>query len=256
MSESYAGKEDLTKPVADTWFSVERYPSDIVRFREHHIDPYAVGDFWLLAGSQKALVADTGSGIMSSASLVASLVGKPVIAVALNSYYDHAGGWHAFAERACHPLDAPALQEPQAESDAISTYLNETTLWALPREDFRLADFRMTPAQPTLLLEDGDELDLGGRIITALHLPGRSPGGLALWEAATGSLFTSDMLYDGSHGPAWPPDQPSPYVESLKRLRDLPVQQVYPGHYGVMSPSRMHQVIDEQLASLEKRPDD
>jgi glyoxylase-like metal-dependent hydrolase (beta-lactamase superfamily II) len=108
----------------------------------------------------------------------------------------------------------------------------------------------MTGAEPTLLLNDGDFIDLGDRSLEVLHVPGRSSGGIALWEAATGSLFTSDMLYDGDHGPAWPPDDPQSYIASLRRMRDLPVLQVYPGHYGRFDGARMMAMIDEQVAKL------
>lgn len=108
----------------------------------------------------------------------------------------------------------------------------------------------MSPAAPTRLVEDGDRFELGNRTLEVLHVPGRSPGGLAIWESATGSLFTSDMLYDGDHGAAWPPDNPEAYCASIRRFRDLPVKRVYPGHYGLMERDRMRQVIDEQLAGL------
>ncbi len=108
----------------------------------------------------------------------------------------------------------------------------------------------MVGAEPTRLLEDGDVIDLGDRLLEVLHVPGRSPGGIALWEAETGSLFTSDMLYDGEHGLAWPPDDPKSYVASLRRMRDLPISQVYPGHYGRFDGARMTAVIDEQVAKL------
>ena len=101
------------KPVAETWFSIEAYDGDVLRFREHHIDAYASGDFWLVRGNDEALVVDTGCGIVSPAGLVNAVAGRPVTAVALNCYYDHAGGWAAFDTRVCHPLDAPCLDEPE-----------------------------------------------------------------------------------------------------------------------------------------------
>ncbi len=61
-----------------------------------------------------------------------------------------------------------------------------------------------------------------------------------------------DMLYDGDHGLAWPPDDAPAYCASLRRFRELPVKRVYPGHYGPMGRKRMLEVIDEQLADLEK----
>ncbi|MCB1404296.1 MAG: MBL fold metallo-hydrolase, partial [Rhodobacteraceae bacterium] len=38
---------------------------------------------------------------------------------------------------------------------------------------------------------------LGDRHFEVIHTPGHSPGGIALWEAATGILFSGDILYDG-----------------------------------------------------------
>ena len=245
--------DDAVKPIADLWFSIEPRDNDIILLRESHIDPYAVGDIWLVRGSKRDLVVDTGSGIVSPAPLVEAVAGKPVTAVALNCYYDHAGGWHNFSDRACHPLDAPNLASPDADHAAVGEYLNNTTLWSLPWEGYRVEDFAMTPAKPTRLVEDGDSFDLGDRTLDVLHVPGRSPGGLAIWEAATGSLFTSDMLYDGDHGPAWPPDDPETYCSSLRRMRQLPVNCVYAGHYGTMDRRRMLEVIDEQLADIEQR---
>ena len=83
-----------------------------------------------------------------------------------------------------------------------------------------------------------------------MHLPGRSPGGIGLWEPARGSLFTSDMLYDGSSGAAWPPDEPAAYCASLERLQKLPVRRVHPGHYGPFDAARMALLIETQLADL------
>lgn len=241
----------LAKPVAEVWFAIEAYDHGILRFREDHIDTFAVGDIWLVRGAESALAIDTGSGIVNPAPLVETVAGMPVTAVALNCYYDHAGGWHAFAGRACHPLEGPHLEKPIESAETVKPYLNDTTMWALPRSDYDLAQFAMTPATPTRLVDDGDTFDLGGRILTVMHIPGRSEGGLGIWEEATGSLFTSDMLYDGSHGDAWPPDDPVAYRESLRRMQALPVQTVYPGHYGIMSRERMDEVIAAQLADLD-----
>jgi glyoxylase-like metal-dependent hydrolase (beta-lactamase superfamily II) len=171
--------------------------------------------------------------------------------VALNCYYDHAGGWHSFADRACHPLDAGELRNPDRENASYSVYLNDDSLSALPRMNYSTSDYRMIGAEPTRLLNDCDVIYLGNRSLEVLHVPGRSPGGIALWEAETGSLFSSDMLYDGNHGPAWPPDNPELFMTSLLRFRNLPVINVYPGHYGPFDAERMKVIIDEQTSKLE-----
>jgi glyoxylase-like metal-dependent hydrolase (beta-lactamase superfamily II) len=244
----------MEKPVAEVWYGVQPQAAGLVRLNEVHMNPYAVGDIWFLRGSERDVVIDTGSGIVPLAPIIETISDKPVLAVALNCFYDHAGGWHAFAERACHPLDAASLIDPSVESSLASIYLTDAMLSALPYAGYSAADYRMIGAEPTRLLEDGDVIDLGDRTLEVLHVPGRSPGGVALWEAATGSLFTSDMLYDGAHGLAWPPENPMPYIESLRRMRRLPVVQVYPGHYGRFDGKQMAAIIDEQLVELGASP--
>ncbi len=241
---------DRGKTVAEVWFAIEALDNGVIRFREDHIDSYASGDIWLVRGRDRDLAVDTGTGIVPPAPLVEAVAGKPVMAVALNPYYDHAGGWRSFAERSCHPLDAPDLACPTAESVGAGTYLNHRTLWSLPWEGYDVEDYTMTGARPTRLVDEGDVFELGDRTLEVLRVGGRSPGGLAIWEAASGTLFTSDMLYDGDHGPAWPPPDPGAYCASLERLRGLPVTTVCPGHYGVMDRRRMLDVIDAQLADL------
>ncbi len=242
--------EQVGKPVAEFWYAIQPQGDGIIRFSEIYVDPYAVGDIWLVRGSERDLVVDTGSGIVPPAPIVEAVSAKPILAVALNCDYDHAGGWHSFAERVCHRLDAPALIDPRMETSLVSQYLTDEALSALPWAGYATAGYRMVGAEPTRLLEDGDVIDLGDRLLQVLHMPGRSPGGIALWEAETGSLFTSDMLYDGEHGIAWPPPDPQSYIVSLRRMRDLPVSHVYPGHYGRFDGVRMTAVIDEQVAKL------
>ncbi len=122
MTDSDIAKSD--KPVADIWYSIEACENEILMLRESHIDPYAVGDIWLVRGRDRDLVIDTGSGMVAPAPLVEAIAAKPVTAVALNDSYDHAGGWHSFSERACHRLDAPALGSFEAEFEGVFKFLN------------------------------------------------------------------------------------------------------------------------------------
>jgi glyoxylase-like metal-dependent hydrolase (beta-lactamase superfamily II) len=249
-TKSLKAGENTEKPVAEFWYGLQLQANRILRMGEIHVDPYAVDDIWLVQGSERDLVVDTGSGIVPPAPMIEAITDKPVLAVALNCYYDHAGGWHSFAERACHSLEAAALIDPTDENSLVSIYLTDDSFLALPRAGYVTADYRMIGAQPTRLLEDGEIVDLGNRSLEVMQVPGRSPGGIALWEAETGSLFSSDMLYDGKHGLAWPPGNPQAYVSSLRRMRELPVLTVYPGHYGPFNGARMNALIDEQVAQL------
>ncbi len=234
----------------DFWYALRPEQFDIIRLVEVHLDAYSVGDIWLVRGSKVDLAVDTGSGIVPAGPIVEAISAKPVLAVALTCSYDHAGGWHSFTKRACHRLDAQELAHPTWDAADVAEYLPESSFSAYPRAGFCPADHRMIGARPTRLLDDGDTLELGDRSLEVIHTPGRSPGGLCLWEADEGILFSGEMLYDGSHGPAWPPENAESYSQSLRRLKDLPAQIVHAGHYGSFDGDRMQQLIAEQLHDL------
>jgi hydroxyacylglutathione hydrolase len=79
---------------------------------------------------------------------------------------------------------------------------------------------------------DGDELDIGGVKVRALHTPGHTAGMLAL--VADGNVFTGDTLFKGSVGGVRAPG--STGYEDLRRsimevLLELPPETVVrPGH--------------------------
>jgi len=240
------------RPITDVWYGMQPVDPGILRVTETHVDPYAVGDIWLVRGSELSIAADTGSGIVPAGPIIEALSTTPVLAVALTCSYDHAGGWHSFSHRACHRLDAQELRQPE-DADEIHDYLTPAMMSAIPHADFTLDEYSMPGAEPTRVLDDGEMIDLGDRELEVLHTPGRSPGGLSLWEAATATLFSGEILYDGSHGPAWPPEDPAAYSDSLRRLSALPVTTVHAGHYGSFGRARMSALIDQQLDDLDRR---
>ncbi len=243
-------RQQTEKPVTDFWYGVQSMENDILWIREVFVDNYSVGDSWLLRGAETDLLIDTCSGIVPLAPLVTSISNKPVLAMALNDSYDHCGGWADFLHRGCHPLDVNGLGNPGEQSNSVSDYLDDSRLFALPQAGYSTKEYALTGAVPTRLVNDGEVIDLGDRQVEVIHTPGRSHGGICLWEPVTGCLFTSDMLYDGDHGLAWPPSYPELYIQSLKKLLDLPVQVVHGGHYGYFDSARMKQLINQQIVDL------
>lgn len=222
----------MDKPVADVWFGVADAGDGVLLVREAHVDPYLSGNMWLLRGRDAALLIDTGTGIVPLRGLLEGLAGMPVMAVALNRYYDHAGGLHEFAERLAHALEAPALASPNGTSSVSDDYVGDSMLRALPHAGYTAASYAMRGAPITRALEDGDRIDLGGRVLEVMHLPGTTEGSICLWEAATGILFTGDSLYAGPSGERPLAPLRAQYVKGLRRIEALPVRVVHPGHFG------------------------
>jgi glyoxylase-like metal-dependent hydrolase (beta-lactamase superfamily II) len=49
-------------------------------------------------------------------------------------------------------------------------------------------------------LSDGQEIAVGGTVLTVLHTPGHSPGSCCLYTAGLGAVFTGDTLFAGGPG--------------------------------------------------------
>lgn len=238
-------------PVATPWFRVEHVAPWISRIEEPHVDEFLRSNIWHVRGTVRDLVVDSGLGVASLRQHLPALFANDPALVVTHGHLDHAGSAWEFTDRRAHPSER--LQDPRPWSlrgNELRRILGldwddmpDVLLTAIPSSNFRLEDYAVKPAPPTSDLADGDVLDIGGRAFRVLHLPGHSPGSCCLFEDATGILFSGDVLYDDVllddiHGS----DIPS-YMASMRRLRDLDVTVVYPGHGAPFSGSRMRELI-------------
>jgi len=101
---------------------------------------------------------------------------------------------------------------------------------AVPHAAFDLSEFTRAAAPATRTVEEGDVIDLGDRVFEVLHLPGHSPGSIGLWEAARGTLFSGDAIYDGPLLDELPGSDIASYITTMRRLLTLPARVVHAGH--------------------------
>jgi glyoxylase-like metal-dependent hydrolase (beta-lactamase superfamily II) len=89
---------------------------------------------------------------------------------------------------------------------------------------------------PDKLLQEGDAIGP----FTVLHLPGHTPGSIALWDEKVGVMFTGDTLFCGGYGRTDLPGGNSKLLHaSLMRLFAMNGNiQVYPGHDGISTIER------------------
>ncbi len=253
-------------PVARAWFEIGEVGDGIYRITEPHVHPYVRANAWLVRGSSSHLLVDTGLGVGSLAAELAGagLLDRPVVAVATHSHFDHFGGLAEFGVRAAHRDDGEFIQtagdyvtlvastypaDLVAEFAAADLLVPDLLVDALPAAGFDLASFRTPAAGITRWLADGDVLDLGGRSLEVLHTPGHSPGSICLWEAASGTLLSGDVLVDGEPLlDQLPRSSPADFASSLRRLAGLPLAAVCGGHGPVFGRRRAHEIITDYLA--------
>jgi len=134
-----------------------------------------------------------------------------------HGHFDHVGGNRALVAASGAPLlmhadDLPLLERAQTHA---RTYGLETE----------------TSPVPDQFLQDGDEITCGTLRCRVIHLPGHSPGGIALH--CGGHLFVGDVLFAGSVGRTdLPGGDHRQLIEGIRsKLWSLPGETVvHPGH--------------------------
>jgi glyoxylase-like metal-dependent hydrolase (beta-lactamase superfamily II) len=105
---------------------------------------------------------------------------------------------------------------------------------------------------PDATLQDGDVLEARGVRVRMLHTPGHASNHVCVLLEREGWLLTGDHLMSGSTVVILPPDGSMRlYLESLRRLRTLPLTALLPGHGAVMPDP--HGEIDRVIAHRLKR---
>ncbi len=255
----------MTLQIAERWFERRRIDDDITLLWEPHVVPLMRCNIWHVRGRDRDLFVDTGMGVASLRDATRDLVDKPVLAAATHSHADHMGGHHEFDACLVHALERDNFERPsEAESLFIDDFgpdliealtkagyplePGQQLITALPHAGYRPDDYRLKPARATVAVTEGDMVDLGNRHFEILHLPGHSPGSIGLWEAATGTLFSGDCIYDGPLLDELGHSDIPAYIKSMRRLRDLPVTVVHAGHDPSFGRQRLHELIDQYLA--------
>ncbi|KPF70831.1 hypothetical protein IP69_08795 [Bosea sp. AAP35] len=256
-------------PVQSSWYSVTRLRSDLFRITEPCCHRMVRANCFLVLGTERDLLIDTGMGIAPLRPLIATLSSRPLTVFTTHAHSDHVGAHPEFADLdiLIHPLEAEELRQPGVKGlrfpkrapeqiEALrrsGIELPEYMVDALPYADFDVDGYGRDAVAPTRLVDDGDIVDLGDRHFEVLHLPGHSPGSIGLWEAATGWLFTGDALYDGVIVDTGPGASISAYLPTMERLKRLPVVEVFGGHNDPMTRGRMITVIERYMASRSGR---
>ncbi len=115
-----------------------------------------------------------------------------------------------------------------------------------------LAWSREGTAAAARTLADGAEVVVGGRAVRALHTPGHRFDHLCFLLEDSGVLFAGDLVAGvGTVAIAPPEGDLTDYMASLRRLRDLPLRMVLPGHGPPIDTPR--QRLDEYIAHREVR---
>ena len=236
----------------EDWYQIQTLQDGVTLIGEPHILEFYRCNIWHVRGRDRDMLVDSGMGVVSLRQWVPLVNEKPLDAVCSHTHFDHIGCHHEFECRLCHAAEAELLAHPTRANTLADPYVTDDIFHALPPEPYSSTLYAVKAAPATRLLKDGDIIDLGDRHFEVIHTPGHSPGGIALWEKATGILISGDIVYDGPliedtyHADA------ADYYVSMKRLYDLPVRVVHGGHFPSYGAERHRQIIGDWLADKDR----
>ena len=242
----------MERSTADAWYATERVGDDVTYIYEPHVTEFFRCNIWHVRGRDRDLLIDSGMGVVSLREHVPLVTEKRVLAVASHSHFDHIGSHHEFTERLVHAAEADLLANPTRANTLADPYVSDGIFTRLPPAPYSSTEYAVKAAPATRVLVDGDVIDLGDRHFTVIHTPGHSPGGIALWEEATGILFSGDILYDGPLVEDAYHSDLDDYIASMKRLYDIPVRVVHGGHYASFDGERHRTLIRRWLDEKER----
>ncbi len=232
---------------AARWYRTTKMSDEVTLIDEPYIKAFYRCNIWHVGGRDRDLLVDSGMGVVSLREQVPFVTKKPCLAIASHTHFDHIGGHHEFSERAVHAAEAPLLAHPTRANTLSERYVTDGIFTGMPPEPYSSTEYSVRAAPATRVVEDGDVVDLGDRIFEVVHTPGHSPGGIALWEAATGTLFSGDIVYDGPLVEDAYHSDLSQYIASMKRLLSYPVRVVHGGHFPSYDGERHREIIHAWL---------
>lgn len=160
------------------------------------IDKKGVG-MYLLAGSEKALLIDTGYGNEELPALIKSLTQKPLMVVNTHIHPDHVGGNYLFSEVYAHAEDIPKEGElPEFEAMTKTVMEAMGTKRSLKNSMLRkmIGGFTYKKAENPPLPLPAEDIDLGRRVIKVFPCPGHTPGSVMFLDPKTKTVFAGDSL--------------------------------------------------------------
>ena len=160
---------------------------------------------YVLAGTTKSLVIDTGLGILDIRGIAETLTDLPLIVVNTHGHLDHVSRNYQFDRVYLSPADEEVFRAHTSYDvryGFIKGLFAEKHLpgWLvrLPLIHGRVRRLCTIPARENRVpIADGDSIDLGGRTIRAIATPGHTMGSICLLDTQRRWLYTGDTVCAG-----------------------------------------------------------
>lgn len=196
------------------------------------IDDNKIATAYLVVGQNKALLIDTGIGLGDLKSVVSNLTTLPIIVVNTHGHSDHVWGNFQFEEAYIAKADMQLYENSYSKEER--TNIIEMFKDKIPPEITQKELNEWTELKPckTLTIKQGDLIDLGGKILQVIEVPGHTNGSIVLLDESDEILFAGDSIISRLWMHLEESADLNTYLNSIKALRNycLKFKDIYCGH--------------------------
>ncbi len=122
--------------------------------------------FFLLTGTERALLVDSGRSVHNARDIASGLTNLPICLLNTHGDMDHVGSNAQFDAFYMHPEEEENFRRGGREGEILP-------------------------------VREGERIDLGERVLEVIHLPGHTPGSIALLDLSRRVLISGDPIQDG-----------------------------------------------------------
>lgn len=230
--------------VASDWFDVRTVEEGVYAILEPSQFQEVIS--YLIVGTTKALLFDTGLGMVPIRPLVERLTRLPVEVLNSHTHFDHTGGNAEFDRILA--LDTPYTRANMTgfpHPDLAGEVAPESFCQRSP-SGLDTAAYHTRSWSPVRMVADGDTVDLGGLVLEILQVPGHTPDAVAVLDRQRGLLWTGDTYYEGTLWLYVPETDLDSYDRSMTRLAALApsLKRLLPAHNtATADPARLGQAL-------------
>lgn len=216
---------------------------------------------YLLIGTEKALLIDTGCGFSDIPTAVRELTSLPLIVANTHAHQDHAHGNHLYDKVMLSSRDLEVFEQQNDYDYLMNLLIRDGAKYLdMPKEevpDFCRKfghDFCMAYPSVHYDLPKDRTIDLGDRLIKIIETPGHTPGHVSFLDVEKKRLFAGDLIFSWGICLHFPHCSLADECASLKKVKALvdqgTVTEIYTGHPEKVLPLEMLDITIEACEYL------
>lgn len=184
---------------------------------------------YLIVGTEKAVLFDSGLGLGDFKGIVDSLTDKPVMLVNSHYHYDHVMAANQFDLIFAADDEYSRIGAKGMENEPLIDFLK--IAYGSYYKDVG-PDYKVEPYHVDVFLQDQSKINLGGVELEVITAPGHSPDTIVLLDEERKLMYTGDAFYQSWLFAHLPESNMEAYTATAKKLRGLQhkVERILPNH--------------------------